>query len=80
VNLVRGVGGISGSGVWRLGKPGSAPELWRKEDAKVVGVATGVYDDAQVIKVTRWLFVNKLIYEAFPEVRSALALQTPQGR
>ena len=78
MRLVQGVAGISGSGVWRIGKSGVSPEHWRQEDAKVVGVVTGVYDSAQVIKATKWIFVNKLIFEVFPEVQSALALRTPQ--
>lgn len=77
VNLVRGVAGVSGGGVWRIGQPGLSPEHWRQEDAKVVGVVTGVYNDAQVIKATKWVFVTKLIYEVFPEIRRALDLHTP---
>ena len=57
-----------------------SPEHWRQDDAKVVGVVTGVYDNAQVIKATKWVFVAKLIQEVFPEVRSALALHTPHRR
>lgn len=77
VHLVRGVAGISGSGVWRIGRPGVSPEHWRQDDAKVVGVVTGAYDNAQVIKATKWVFVTKLIHEVYPEVRPALALHTP---
>jgi hypothetical protein len=80
VNLVDGVAGISGSGIWRIGKPDTNPDHWRREDARVVGVATGVYPDARVIKATRWVFVMKLIHEAFPEVRRALELHTPHIR
>jgi hypothetical protein len=78
VPLVQGVAGISGSCVWRIGRPGVSPEHWGQDDARVVGVVTGVYDKAQVIKATKWVFVTKLIYEVFPEVRPALDLQTLQ--
>jgi hypothetical protein len=78
VPLVEGAPGISGSGIWRIGEPSVNPEHWRQDDAKVVGVVTGVYKNAQVIKATKWVFVTKLIYEVFPEVRPALDLLTPR--
>jgi hypothetical protein len=78
VNLVDGVAGISGSGVWRIGRPGIHPQRWRQEDARLVGVTTGVYRDAQVIKATKWVFVMKLIHLGYPEVRPALALHVRQ--
>lgn len=79
VNLVDGVDGISGSGVWRVGQPGDSPEHWRPDQSKLVGVATGVYPEAEVIKVTKWVFVMRLIHEGFPELRPALKLLTLQG-
>jgi len=79
VNLVDGVGGISGSGVWRIGQVGAKPEMWRQEQARLVGIVTGVYPAAQFIKATKWVFVMKLIHEGFPEVRPALKLLALQG-
>lgn len=76
VRLVDGVPGISGCSVWRIGKPKTSPGRWTQDDAVVVGVVTGVYPNNEVIKVTRWKFVTKLIHACFPELRQSLELLT----
>lgn len=76
VKLVDGVPGISGCGVWRIGRPRTAPESWTQDDARLVGVATAVYGKSEVIKVTRWKFVTKLIDAGFPDLRPSLKLLT----
>lgn len=70
----RGLGGISGCSVWILGNNNKPLQDWRREDAKIVAVQTGVYHDRQIIKATRWVAVSTLLHEAFPELRPAMAL------
>ncbi|SRR6266568_1410454 len=74
--LTSGVKGISGCAVWRIGKVGQPPERWTREDAALTGVAIATYEKSEVIKVTRWRFVQKLIYEGFPDLREPLKLMT----
>lgn len=76
VKLTDGLPGISGCGVWRIGNSRTALEEWKQEDAALVGVAISTYSESEVIKVTRWKFVGKLIYAGFPDMRGPLKLQT----
>ena len=70
----RDLKGISGCSVWKTVDTSVPVEKWQTLSAKVVGVETGVYQDRQVIRVTRWIAVTTLIHEAFPELRPAINL------
>lgn len=70
----RDLKGISGCPVWRIVDLNVPPENWQKLAPKVVGVQTGIYQESQVIRVTRWAAVTTLINAAFPELRPAINL------
>jgi hypothetical protein len=67
-------GGISGCSVWRIGDYTKSLSNWEFEIPKLVGVETGVYYKSKAIKATRWIAVNTLLYEAFPELRPAMQI------
>jgi hypothetical protein len=52
-------------------------DQWGRCLPKVVGVETSIYQESQVIRVTRWGAVTTLISDAFAELRPALSLWTP---
>jgi len=70
----RDLKGISGCPVWRTVDLNVPPENWQKLPPKLVGVQTGIYQESQVIRVTRWAAVTTLINAAFPELRPAINL------
>ncbi|HEV3301273.1 MAG TPA: hypothetical protein VG055_16600 [Planctomycetaceae bacterium] len=70
----RGLGGISGCSVWRIGDLRLPPSDWRRFEARNVAVQTGVYSPRRAIKATRWIAVSTLLYDAFPELRPAIEL------
>ncbi len=70
----RGLGGISGCSVWVIGQKNKSLQDWNRGKAKVVAVQTGIYHSQQIIKATRWIAVSTLLHEAFPELRTAMAL------
>lgn len=72
----RDLRGISGCAVWVLGDLAVPVDEWRP--AQVVAVQTGVYQDSEVIRATRWVAVTTLLNEACPELRPAMLLWTPQ--
>lgn len=73
----RGLGGISGCSVWRIGDLATPVDNWGKKKPKNVAVQTGIYHDSQVIKATKWIAVTTLIHEAFPKLRPAMELWLP---
>lgn len=74
IDFPKGLGGISGCSVWRIGRRDRAIVRWAEEKPKIVAVQTGVYEDSQIIKATRWIGVSTLMHSAFPELRAALDL------
>jgi hypothetical protein len=74
VPFPRGLGGISGCSVWRIGDLTIDISDWRIEQSRLVAVQTGVYHSERVIKATRWIAVSTLIHEAYPELRPAMRL------
>lgn len=66
--------GVSGCSVWMLGDLREPTELWSKEQARLVGIETSVYEKRQAIKATRWNSVTTLLHAAFPEVRPVLEM------
>jgi hypothetical protein len=66
--------GISGCGVWMIGDLTISCEKWRADQARLVGVETGVFGRAAAIKATRWNAVMTLLYEAVADVRSTIRL------
>lgn len=74
LQLPSGLGGISGCSVWKIGDSNKPLSEWDQYRPRIVGVQTGVYSESQVIKATRWVAVSTLLYEAFPELQSAMRL------
>lgn len=74
VAFPRGLGGISGCSVWRIGDLNIPLEEWATETPRLVAVQTGVYHTQRAIKATRWIAVSTLIHSAFPELRPAMGL------
>jgi hypothetical protein len=74
VAFPRGLSGISGCSVWRIGDLATPLEKWRREKSKLVAVQTSVYHAKRAIKATRWIAVSTLIHDAFPELRPAMGL------
>jgi hypothetical protein len=70
----RDLGGISGCSVWKVGDLAKPLPKWKHERPKLVGVQTGVYDGAGVIKATRWAAVVDILYQEFTDLRPALEL------
>lgn len=70
----KGLGGVSGCSVWRIGDLSIPIRDWDIEKSKLVAVQTSVYHKKQAIKATRWIAVSTLIYEAYPELRPAMEL------
>jgi hypothetical protein len=66
--------GVSGCSVWHIGNLGVPVERWGDEPARLAGVTSGVNHWLGTIKVTRWIAVNTLIYEAFPALRPVFDL------
>jgi len=75
--FARGLGGISGCSIWRVGDLTLPVDQWKSDQARIVAVQTGVYHSQRVIKATRWIAVSTLIYEAYPELRPAMELSRP---
>jgi hypothetical protein len=73
----RGLGGISGCSVWRIGDLDVPIDDWGQKQPKIVAVQTGVYHTNQAIKATRWIAVSTLIHGAFPKLRPAMDLWWP---
>jgi len=61
--------GISGCPVWHIGDRRAKLEQWPLIEPRLVGVETAVYRKAGVVKATRWIAVNTVINEAFPQLR-----------
>lgn len=74
VSITKSLGGISGSSVWLVGDLGIPENHWDRIVPKVVAVETGVYKEAGVIRATRWAAVTTLIHDAFPDLRSSIAV------
>lgn len=74
VEFPRGLHGISGCCVWRIGNLHTPIHRWSEEPAAVVAVETGVYQKFHVIRATRWVAVTTAIYKAFADLRPAIDL------
>ncbi|MFZ4662296.1 MAG: hypothetical protein ACOYNY_35135 [Caldilineaceae bacterium] len=74
LNLPRDLGGISGCSIWQIGTSEIPLEQWNSKRAKIVGIQTSVFPENKVIKVTRWSAVASLLYEAYPDIHSAMSL------
>jgi|SRR5882757_7557849 len=68
--------GISGCGVWMIGDLRTPCQSWSADQARLVGVETGVFHDRAAIKATRWNAVTTLLYSAFRDLRYTLKLYT----
>ena len=66
--------GISGCSVWRIGDFRTPVPEWRVNDARIVGVQTGVFKSAGAIKVTRWNSVTTLLHKAYSDLRPAIEM------
>jgi hypothetical protein len=66
--------GVSGCSVWQIGDLRIPAKQWRSDQARLVAIQTGVYQERSLIKATRWIAASTLLYTAFPELRSAIEL------
>lgn len=66
--------GISGCSVWRIGDFRTPVSEWNVNDARIVGVQTGVFRSAGAIKATRWNSVTTLLHNAFPDLRPTIQM------
>jgi hypothetical protein len=73
-NMPNDLAGVSGSSVWMIGDLRLAVGTWAKNNARIVGIQTGVYPSRGAIKFTRWSAVTTLIHSAFPDLRSTIAM------
>lgn len=68
------LGGISGCSVWLVGNFSTSIDRWTKQNCKLVGVETGVFQKRGAIKATRWGAVASLLHKAFPTLRPSIEL------
>lgn len=66
--------GISGAGVWRLPRFGADDRNPADRRAYLVGVQTGEYVNAGVIKATKWIRVFDLLVKVYPECSGAFGI------
>lgn len=74
VPFTKSLHGVSGSSVWLVGDLGVPKNHWDRIVPKVVAVETAVYKEAGVIRATRFVAVTTLIHDAFPDLRSSIAV------
>jgi hypothetical protein len=73
----KGLGGISGCSVWRVGDLKVPVANWGNRRTRIVAVQTGTYHANGAIIATRWIAVSTLIHAAFPRLRQAMTLVRP---
>jgi len=73
-SITNNLRGISGCSVWKIGDVTTPFDSWDLEKAKLVAVQIGFYNGSKAIKATRWVAVNTLILNAFPELKSVMKL------
>jgi hypothetical protein len=66
------LGGISGCPVLQLHQRGARTDNWSAQKIDVVGIQTGVYSKA--IKASRCWAICKILWDTYPRLRGALAL------
>lgn len=73
VGMPGGLRGISGCSVWMIGDLTHPPERWNRQEARIVGIETGVFEgQTPAIKVTRWRAALSLLYSAFPMLQPSI--------
>lgn len=72
--------GMSGCAIWRGYYEGISSRHWTTNDASIVAVQTGVYNNGAIIKGTRWWVVDRIIRDAYPELAGPLDLAVPDRR
>jgi hypothetical protein len=78
VSLPSSFGGISGSSVWQTWWPDDdESSRWRTRRVKIVGVQTGVYPLAKLIKASNWEGVLLAIYRSDPELFRSIRMHFP---
>lgn len=73
-DMPRDLAGISGCSVWMIGSMNAELKNWDINSARIIGVETGVFEQAGAIKITRWNAVLTLLHSAFPKLRPAIEL------
>src|SRR5262249_29616200 len=72
--------GISGCSIWQAIWPGhNLAGRWNSESVRIVGVQTGYYRKASLVKATCWGAVAKVIHEAKPDLRPVLEMHLGPG-
>ena len=66
--------GMSGCGVWRMTDDIPSITSCDVSKAKLVGIETGFVEKFNCMKATKLIMAVKLIYEGFPDLRSAIKL------
>lgn len=67
LNFPSDLRGVSGSGVWIVGDLDIPIDLWSTIPPKLVGIESGAIDNPKVINIVKWIAVNTMICEAYPE-------------
>jgi hypothetical protein len=61
--------GISGCGIWRLMKAGTSSSAWTVDQIRLVAIEHRYNSDLHVLRGTRIKYVNRIVFERFPDVR-----------
>ncbi len=72
--------GISGSSIWQAYYEGLPSKHWTIDDAVVVAVQTGTYQNGTVVRGTRWWVIEKILSKNYPDLEGPLSLMTPSMR
>lgn len=72
--------GISGCSIWQSYYQGLPSKQWTADDAIVVAVQTGVYQNGAVVRGTRWWVIEQIISKNYPDLRGPMEIVTPYKR
>jgi hypothetical protein len=71
--MPRRLNGISGCSLWETEwPPDNAPDSWKPESTRIVGVQTSYYEKSSIIKATHWGAVADVLYQVRPDLRPSI--------
>jgi len=77
VRLPASLEGISGCSIWKTNLVGAPADRWTPAMAEVIGIETGEYRPAEVLKGTAWDGVAALLFQMYPQLQGSLRLVLP---